>query len=87
MVRRAFLPPLLAIALLLPFSRTALASTLLGDVNDDCTVNVLDMSIVSSRYETARGSLLYSPQFDVNGDGVINILDLQTVAGHFGTHC
>jgi hypothetical protein len=87
MLRRGLLPPLLALALLLPFARAALASDLLGDVNGDCTVNVLDLSILSSRYLTARGSLLYRPEYDVNGDGVINILDLQVVAGHFGTAC
>jgi hypothetical protein len=86
-MRRTVLASVLSLALLLPISSRALASDLPGDVNGDCMVNIMDLSTVANRYLTARGSLLYSPQYDLNSDGVINIIDIQIVAGHFDTRC
>lgn len=81
--------PLLALSALLPLAgRPArAASPLVGDVNGDCTVNILDLAMVARRYLTAQGSLLYAPMYDLNGDGVINILDLELVAARMGTRC
>lgn len=78
---------LVAPLLLLALARPVAASTLVGDVNNDCVVNVLDLSIEASRYLTGVGSLLYSPTYDLNGDGVINILDIQIVAAHYNQTC
>jgi len=65
----------------------ASASTLMGDVNGDCTVNGLDLSFEAVRYLTGVGSLLYAPKYDLNSDGIINILDIQIIAVHFGETC
>jgi hypothetical protein len=67
--------------------RTARASTLIGDVNGDCRVDILDLALIARAYLTGVGSLLYSPKLDLNGDGVINILDIQIAAAHFNQHC
>lgn len=72
--------------LLAPASQVA-ASTLVGDLNDDCVVNVLDLSIVADRYLIGIGSLLYSPTYDLNHDGIINIHDVQIVAAHYLQSC
>ena len=77
---------LLLLASVLP-PRGAEGSSLVGDVNDDCVVNVTDLVLVAQRYLTAVGSLLYAPQYDLNHDGVINIIDIQIVAAHYGEHC
>ena len=55
---------------------------LLGDVNRDGTVNILDLVLVSSSFgqqvpETGNPA-------DVNEDGVVNIVDLVKVAGALG---
>ena len=55
---------------------------LLGDVNRDGTVNILDLVLVSSSFgqpvpETGNPA-------DVNEDGVVNVVDLVTVAGAIG---
>ncbi len=63
------------------------SSPLVGDFNGDCTVNILDLSMIAHRYLAARGSLLYAPMYDLNGDGVINILDIQMVAARLFTRC
>ena len=51
------------------------------DVNEDGSVNILDLVLVG---QNIGGSIASIPRADVNGDGSINILDLVLVAGHFG---
>lgn len=48
------------------------------DVNDDGTVNILDLVFVASRF----GQI--DPSADVNADGNVNILDLTLIARNFG---
>ncbi len=49
------------------------------DVNKDGVVNILDLTLVASRFGET-GDI----DADVNGDGIVNILDLTLVASHFG---
>ena len=49
------------------------------DVNNDGYVNILDLSVVASRFGQAG-----QDRADINGDGVIDIKDLVLVAGAFG---
>ena len=83
---------ILGSALLLLFAsvlppRVASGSSLVGDFNDDCSVNALDLSLIAHRYLTGVGSLLYAPQYDLNHDGFINVLDVQIAAAHYLEHC
>ena len=50
-----------------------------ADVNNDGSVNVLDLVVITSNLDT-KGTNLAA---DVNRDGVVNILDLVLVAGMF----
>ncbi len=52
------------------------------DVNEDRTVNYLDMSAVSSRYgeSVTPGSI----GADINNDGKINYLDVSALSAHYG---
>lgn len=50
------------------------------DVNNDGSVNILDLTFVASHF----GKEDAPPAADVNGDGKVNILDLTLVASHFG---
>lgn len=65
----------------------AVATSLTGDFNNDCSVNASDLSLFARHFLTGIGSLLYSSLFDLNHDGVINVLDLQIFAAHFLQHC
>jgi hypothetical protein len=53
----------------------------MGDLNNDCVINALDLQIVISNFgkTTSVG--------DVNGDGVVNALDLQVIQSNFGKTC
>ena len=54
---------------------------LIGDVNGDGVVNILDLVKVAAKF----GQSVREAPEDVNGDGVVNIIDLVTVAAALGT--
>ena len=54
---------------------------LVGDVNRDGQVSILDMILVAGHFGEDASA---NPQADVNNDGVINIQDLIVVAQHLG---
>ena len=57
-----------------------------GDVNRDCRVNVLDMILVRNHlYEDPTSGNNWS--YDLNGDGVINILDMIAVRNNARARC
>lgn len=49
-----------------------------GDLNNDNTVNVTDLSILLSNYSTANSTA------DINADGTVNIFDLSILLSHYG---
>lgn len=54
----------------------------LWDVNEDQSVDILDITIVGQKYGTTVDTPY--PRYDVNQDGIINIQDLVVVGYHFG---
>ncbi len=58
---------------------------LIGDINDDCVVDILDLSSVGFCFgQTPTGGCANS---DINKDNYIDILDLSTVGFNFGKAC
>ena len=55
-----------------------LATEMPYDVNDDGTVNILDLVFVASRLGQT------DPKADVNGDGTVTMLDVTLIAQNFG---
>jgi|GEM_PF-6288128 len=49
-----------------------------GDLNNDNTVNITDMSILLSNYGTTSSTA------DINGDGTVNVLDMSILLSHYG---
>ena len=49
-----------------------------GDLNNDNTVNVTDLSILLSDFNTSNAAA------DINSDGTVNILDLSALLSHYG---
>ena len=56
-------------------------SAILGDINGDAIVNILDLVIVAQSFGQTPPT---NPAADVTGDGIVNIFDLVTVANNFG---
>jgi hypothetical protein len=66
-----------------PMSLTEIA--FVGDLNSDWQVNISDIAVVATAFNTRPGDARWNQVADVKRDGVINILDLAAVAKAFGT--
>jgi hypothetical protein len=62
------------------------AVSILGDVNGDGTVNILDAITLGNAFLTVPSSSNWNANADVNGDNVVNILDAIILANHFLEH-
>src|SRR5438093_11030022 len=58
-----------------------------GDVNADCTVNIIDLVIVAGSFGKSVGTPGYNPIADVNYDEKADIIDLSIVGSSFGQSC
>lgn len=58
--------------------------SLLGDINLDNVVNILDISLVAYSFNSHTGDERWSTECDLNGDDVINVLDVSLVAMEYG---
>ena len=58
-----------------------LSTNLLGDVNDDGVVDILDLMRLANHF--ANGAKINEKNSDVNCDGVVDILDLMRLANYF----
>jgi hypothetical protein len=52
-----------------------------ADINADGSINVLDLSILASKYGQTGSSL---GRADINADGTVNVLDLSILASNYG---
>ena len=60
---------------------------IVGDVNADGTVNVLELIMVDAAFGTQPGDDNYNMYADINRDGAINVLDMIFVSAHLGESC
>jgi hypothetical protein len=58
--------------------------TIIGDVNGDFKVNILDVVKITSIYGTKRGQSGFNPNCDLGNYGIINILDVVLCTSHYG---
>lgn len=58
--------------------------SLVGDLNEDGVVDILDLSIMGMAYGTFEGQPGYNPIADINVDGVVDMRDLSIVTRYFG---
>ncbi len=64
-------------------SFTVLAG-ILSDLNSDQVVDVRDLAILASAFNTSQGQAGYLSIADLNGDGVIDVRDVAIMAANFG---
>jgi parallel beta-helix repeat protein len=59
---------------------------LMGDVNDDGIVDILDVGLVSAHWYPGPpvGPLGYDPEADLNSDGAVDIFDIGIISNHMG---
>jgi len=57
---------------------------MLGDVNRDAKVNILDISIIAKAFGKQQGDDYWNPHADLDDNGAINIIDISTAAREFG---
>ncbi len=58
-----------------------------GDMDCDCAVDILDIMLVASHWNSSAGDDDYDPAYDLDGDGDIDIVDIMLVAVHWGEQC
>jgi len=51
------------------------------DINEDCTVNFIDLTILSAHWLEAPSAPF--PRYDINEDGVVNFIDLTILSAHW----
>jgi len=57
---------------------------ILGDVNGDGTVNILDALLLRAAFGSTLGEPNWNPDADLNQDNVINLLDALLLRDHYG---
>jgi hypothetical protein len=60
--------------------------TVMGDMNEDKTVNILDGVKLSLAWTGTPGDSQWNVAADLNHDNVINILDGTRMSIHWGEH-
>jgi hypothetical protein len=60
------------------------AFAILGDVNGDGKVNLIDVFMVSLAFGSRPGDPKWNPNADLNHDGTVNLMDTFIVALNFG---
>jgi hypothetical protein len=61
--------------------------TIPGDLDGDCDVDVMDIMIVASHWNSSEGDPDYDARYDMDGDGDIDIVDIMRVVIHWGESC
>jgi hypothetical protein len=60
---------------------------LMGDVNGDKVVNIMDAVIIEAAFGSKEGDPNWNPNADLNQDGYINIKDTVLLGANFGASC
>jgi hypothetical protein len=58
--------------------------TIVGDVNGDGKVNLIDVFAVALAYGSYPGHPAWNPNYDINDDGKVNLIDYFTAALNYG---
>ncbi len=57
---------------------------MLGDVNGDGRIDVLDLSLMATTFSLAKGEPGYNAACDLNADDMVDVIDLLMLAQNFG---
>jgi len=76
-----------SIAVDLQDGQVTVTESIPGDLDEDCDVDVIDIMVVSSRWNAIEGEQRYDPGCDMDNDGDIDVVDIMLVASHWGETC
>jgi hypothetical protein len=57
---------------------------ILGDINIDGKVGLIDLVVLANAYDSQPGDLKWNPGADLNFNGIVNLSDLVILASHYG---
>jgi subtilisin family serine protease len=60
---------------------------MIGDINGDGTIDILDLNIVGKAYGSSKGDPRYDPEVDLNKDGHVGMKDIAVIARNYGKTC
>ncbi|MFQ5804965.1 MAG: M14 family zinc carboxypeptidase [Phycisphaerae bacterium] len=63
------------------------APELIGDLNDDCAVDLADLAILLGAYGTCMGDAGYLEIADIDNSGCVDLSDLSELLAHYGEAC
>ena len=66
------------------FTDGTITETLLGDVNGDFKVNIVDLSSIARAFGSEKGEPRWDPNADLDNNEKINIVDIFGAAQNFG---
>jgi hypothetical protein len=58
-----------------------------GDANEDCIINILDLSLMGGRYGKNCGDAGWDYRADINADCTVNIQDIVLAGSNFLSSC
>jgi hypothetical protein len=61
------------------------SSTKYLDVNNDGAINMSDVVLIATSFNSVSGNSKYNAKYDLNKDGAINMVDIMLVASKFNT--
>jgi len=62
-------------------------SSLFGDLNNDCIVDISDLVIVAGAFGSTPGLNRWNPVADIDHDGTVDLGDLVAVIAQLGQRC
>jgi hypothetical protein len=60
---------------------------LVGDLDDDCDVDVADIMLVADCWNCRSEDGCYNERYDLDRDGDVDIVDIMLVVAHWGDTC
>jgi len=63
------------------------ATALVGDINNDCKTDLIDLALMGQAWQTTPRDELWNPDADLDGSGMVNLKDLGILGRHYKQTC